>query len=222
MKKIEKTITTSKTIYQAIDGAQFESEQSCKDWESRLQCTINAAWNKIPKTEIPFCDLFWSGCDDDILVIVKPRDIEDVKIINMQCNLSEKECLTQEDIGREITFIDYCGDYCKQNTPTPFKDMLADIDKCKKIAAEDIKNYGYYEVKLSSEDKADSTNGYSLYRCINSAKYIVRRWFDGEGIQEKTITLNIFKDGEFLRTETYTAEYNKADWQSFKFEKDED
>lgn len=222
MKKEMKTFTTSKEVWIAKDGTEFNEEQKCKDYEQSLECTINAAWNKIPKTEIYYDELFWSGCDEDCLMIIKPRNMEDVKIVNMKCNLKEADCLTQDDIGKEITFQTYYdGEYYKLKTTTPFKDIIATIDEQKKRAADDIKNYGYYEIKYTVNGNTTLTKSYSMYAAMKTVKNTIRNELykiAADELYKTNVTLHIFKDGNPYKDEEYAVEYDKHNYSAFKFD----
>lgn len=222
MKRVTKTETISKTVFEAIDGTEFTDEKKCRDWEDELQCTINAAWNKIPKATVNYSDIFWGSCEDDEIIIIKPRNIEDIKIINIKCRLSEKEALTQDDIGKEIYFTVYCGDDYYKSSQS-LKDAIETIKKHMVIAKDDLNNYALYKIKFTAGQQVGEVESYSLYQSRELVKNSVRSFlYKFEGLQKVDATLTIYKNDKEYATEEYCVEYNKADWSSFKFEKQED
>lgn len=79
--KIEKV-----TIYEAIDGTQFENKEECKKYESSAFGIINAKYQKlIIKRDNETCILN-TGSEDVYLEILKVTSIEDADIIyQMMC-----------------------------------------------------------------------------------------------------------------------------------------
>lgn len=109
-----------KTEYIAIDGTIFRTKEECEQWEKSYECTLTCSMKKIPHIETNGEDAYLQcgGCDEEVWII-KPRDFEDIKVINAYTEATCCGCkanLTQEDIGKLIAMNfgydhDWCGVY---------------------------------------------------------------------------------------------------------------
>ena len=106
-----------KTEYIAIDGTIFRTKEECEQWEKSYECTLTCSMKKIPHIETNGEDAYLQcgNCDDEVWII-KPRDFEDIKVINAYTEATCCGCkanLTQEDIGKLIAMnFGYDHDYC--------------------------------------------------------------------------------------------------------------
>lgn len=219
-KIIDKVVKVEEvTKFVAIDGTVFTCEESCRKYEKSLECTICAAWNKIPKGTVDFDMLFLGGCSDDGYIVIKPRNLDDVKIINMYCRFNEKEALTQDDIGKEICIEDCCGEYYKLSSSDIFQTVINDINKCKAKVFTDLNNYGYYELVAQLGEHSFAHSDYSYNECLNRIKYKIKGYLSNfDGIQSHTVKITAKKDGEHYDTSDYNVQYNKETYE-FKFVK---
>lgn len=116
MKRIEKEIQKIEKVVTFIseDGQEFTSEDSCKKWEESYKGTLCAAFNKIPRVNTNGCDAYiQSGQPDDVAYILRPRNFEDIKVLNAYGKMISgcEPKLTQDDIG-EVLIVDMgccCG-----------------------------------------------------------------------------------------------------------------
>lgn len=118
MRKIENEIVTKSIVtkYEASDGRQFDNEADCKAWEDSYKCTITKCFQKIPQIKIPGSKsyLSYSNEDDEVVTII-PRDLEDIKVINayVKATTCDEINITHESIGRVIILnFGYDHDWC--------------------------------------------------------------------------------------------------------------
>lgn len=144
MKKIENEVVvkTIETVYEAIDGNRFDSEEACKEWEKSYKCTVKVSWDKIPKQKINSCDfgLAYADCDYNCFMVI-PRNMNDIVAINafikMKVN-TEDSFLSAENIGKAMVLnfgfdYDWCDVYEMEN-------RLAFLNRMWKETAEKLNN----------------------------------------------------------------------------------
>lgn len=110
MEKFTEERKVTETRFRAKDGRVFATEEQCREYEKSYDCTIKKMWNDIPKEKTCVYNIYPNNCDDDSeAVLVKVRDIEDVKTINAYLtNLvgcGGETPLGKDDIGKEIVFL---------------------------------------------------------------------------------------------------------------------
>lgn len=108
-----------RTEYVAVDGTVFRTKEECEKWEKSYECTLTQSIKAIPHIETNGEDAYLQcGNMDDEVWIVKPRDFEDIKVINAYTETCacKNAGLTQDDIGKTIALNfgydhDWCGVY---------------------------------------------------------------------------------------------------------------
>ena len=191
IKKETKVVETK--VYVAIDGTEFDNADKCKEWEKSLECMVNAGWKKIPKSCICEESFLWGGCCDDYIYIIKPRSLDDIKIINMYTELSEDEALTQDDIDKEVTLeLSYGSEWyrSKGGVEQIIKDVQNGIDKLH----HNLENYGIYVAKSEGESVEDITE--------DDAREELFRKFRRNNC-DKDIVIELYKDGEKYKEEKW-------------------
>lgn len=141
MKKVEKEIQKTEKIitYVSDDGQEFASEESCREWENSYKGTLWKAFNVIPHIETNGDDSYIQSSNyDDCVWVLKPRNFEDIKVINAYTKtfVGESADLTQDDIGILLMInFGYDNDWCDvyrvdnylkkiQNTFDKFKETI--------------------------------------------------------------------------------------------------
>lgn len=107
-----------RTEYVAIDGTVFRTKEECEQWEKSYKCTITQSMKAIPHVETDGESAYLQcGNDCDEVWIVKPRDFEDIKVINAYTEATCYGCktnFTQDDIGKMIAINFGCDhDWCE-------------------------------------------------------------------------------------------------------------
>ena len=115
MKKVEKEIQKTEKIitYVSDDGLEFVSEENCREWENSYRCTLRKALKEIPHIETNGDDSYIQGGKyDDYVWVFKPRNFEDIKVINAYTETftGTSADLTQDDIG-VLLMINFGYDY---------------------------------------------------------------------------------------------------------------
>lgn len=104
MKEIRKEIQRIEEVitYESVDGRVFNTKEDCKKWEESYECTIRAAMKKIPQIETDCGDIFIVNPPEERVIVLKPRNIEDIEVINAYGRIIDNytELLTQDDIGK--------------------------------------------------------------------------------------------------------------------------
>lgn len=217
--------TTTKTIetpyWTAIDGKEFETEESCKEYEKSVKCTVNAAFEKIPKAEMNEENIFWCGCDSTIMII-KPRNFDDIKIINMYCNFVYPDSiLTQDDINKDIILEDCSGDWyrLKNNWEESF---VNPIIKAFNTLHHSLDEYGLWTVDalITMPDNnihPVSKSGYQIhilkediYQSIKGTMTKLAKTEDN--IICANVQFMISKDGKEVKTFDKSVVFDKVHW----------
>lgn len=106
MKKIVKEIQRTEEIitYESVDGKKFKTKEDCERWEKSYECTIRMSFNKIPQVKTSCESTGIMGSAEDTIVVLKPRNMEDISVINAYGNIIDSfaEPLTQDDIGKYL------------------------------------------------------------------------------------------------------------------------
>lgn len=218
--------TTTKTIetpyWTAIDGKEFETEESCKEYEKSVKCTVNAAFEKIPKAEMCEQDIFWCGYDDSTIVIIKPRNFDDIKIINMYCNfVSPDSIFTQDDINKDIILECCSGDWyrIKNNWEESF---INPIIKAFNTLHHSLDEYGLWNVTATITMPDDSTysitkSGYQIHIVKEDVHRIIRDTMSKLiKTEDNTLYANVHfiisKDGKEVKTFDKSVVFDKTHW----------
>ena len=97
----EKVIYTD--VFVANDGTEFKTQEECEKYEKSWEGTINASFQKVP--HVKATEMYWlgdwTGCEDFNVYLIKPRNLDDIRVINEHFHLSSSEMLTQDNIGVE-------------------------------------------------------------------------------------------------------------------------
>lgn len=110
MKEIQREVivTKNETVYEAIDGILFTDKIACIEYDNTAKAVINAAFSKVPggKEAIDECKLFFDAYDNRMYVL-RPRNEEDIKAINMFCKYHacdgcKSELVDNNYIGKTI------------------------------------------------------------------------------------------------------------------------
>lgn len=101
LRKEEKIIYTD--VFIANDGTEFKTQEECEKYEESWAGTISASFQKVPhvKTTEMYWLGNWSGSEDFDIYLIKPRNLDDIRIINEYFKLSQSDMLTQDNIGNE-------------------------------------------------------------------------------------------------------------------------
>ena len=118
--RIEKVVVETKVTYVSIDGKEFKTEEECRLWENSYKGTLTASMKQIPLYETNGDSAYLpGGQEDDEVWILRPRNFEDIKVINAYTDelcCGCKANLTQDDVGKLIALNfgydhDWCGIY---------------------------------------------------------------------------------------------------------------
>lgn len=114
IKEIEKTY--KEKIYVAVDGKEFKNEADCKEWENSYKCTIKQSFDKLPKLQVDgFSVAFPCACGDDYILVVEPKSLEDITLINAYTKAFIDDfsvCMDVACIGKKVVLnFGYSNDY---------------------------------------------------------------------------------------------------------------
>lgn len=142
MKEIRKEIQRIEEVikYESVDGREFNTKEDCKKWEESYECTIRAAMKKIPQIETDCSDIFIVNPPEERVIVLKPRNIEDIKVINAYGKMLDNftEPLTQDDIEKilmiytgynEDWFVIYRTDKYLKEINSRFDDFKEQINR---------------------------------------------------------------------------------------------
>lgn len=144
LRKEEKVIYTD--VFIANDGTEFTTQEECEKYEKSWECTISASFKKIPhikRTEFEWLGE-WAGSEDFDVYLIKPRNLDDVRIINEYFKLSQNEMLTQDNIGiecfieKESWYSDSSGYVYKDGIEIQVSKALMEIAKMRM----ELENFG--------------------------------------------------------------------------------
>lgn len=132
--------------WESIDGRKFNSAEDCKRWEDSYACTINREMKNIPHVLIGMDELMPYAYSDDALLVIAPRDFDDVTVANAWIRFhyrasEDNVYLTSKDIGNTKTIYINCEGECYLDYEGSYKNMLAQI----------IKNFGELHAKIENK-----------------------------------------------------------------------
>lgn len=81
MKSVSKEVTNTICGWEAIDGTFFENKEECKKYENSAKTVILAKYNKLVIKSGSEEELFYIGCGDNIVDIVKISKYSDIDVI---------------------------------------------------------------------------------------------------------------------------------------------
>lgn len=82
MKKVQKEIKKHITVYEAVDGTEFNSEEECKKYEESAKCVLMTRYNKLVVKTCSEYDVFnYIGSEDEVVDIVKINSLSDIDTI---------------------------------------------------------------------------------------------------------------------------------------------
>lgn len=89
-------------IYESVDGAVFESRDECTEHENSIFRILKDKFDKIPHSYMSEID-FLEGAGSDVkgFYLISPRNIDDIKVINLLFNLCTYEAFDENDINEE-------------------------------------------------------------------------------------------------------------------------
>ena len=82
MKEIVKEVKNTYTVYQAIDGTEFNSIEECKKYEDTAKCLLLTKYKPLVKKTVSEYDVFNTGSDEYMVDILQClRDEADIDIL---------------------------------------------------------------------------------------------------------------------------------------------
>lgn len=117
MKIINEQRTVTDVYYEATDGTRFNTSKECEIYEKTAKCAIKAAFNSLPMRIIQ-CD----QADDNLTCdsqygIIKPRDANDIIVINAFLKLFDSKLVPVDVIGHTLVFyINYDEEWYYEGT----------------------------------------------------------------------------------------------------------
>ncbi len=150
----ERKIIEKQTIYIANDGTEFKTQEDCKKYEESWTCTLKVSFNRIPHTKMNTENYLygWGGYCNDYIYLIKPRNLDDIRILNTYFNICEQDRFTQDDIGKECVvevYDDGSNRRYKKGIETPINDIMKSIA----IMREELDNFGKEKVESKTESE---------------------------------------------------------------------
>ena len=84
--KKEKKSTYIYTVYQAVDGTEFNSEEECQKYEGTAKCLLLTKYKPLVKRTASECDIFNTGSDEYMIDILQYLSSESDIDILIQLN----------------------------------------------------------------------------------------------------------------------------------------
>lgn len=82
MKEIIRETKSTYIIYQAIDGAEFNSKEECKKYEDTAKCMLLTRYRPLVKKTVSEIDVFNTGSDEYMVDILQClRDEADIDVL---------------------------------------------------------------------------------------------------------------------------------------------
>lgn len=140
--------------WESADGRKFNSAEECEKWEDSYHCTINMEMKNIPHVIIGVDELMPYAYSDDALLVIAPRNFDDVTVANAWIQLhyevtGDNVYLTSKDIGNTKTIYVNCDGECYLNYEGSYKNMLAQT----------IKNFGKLQARIEGEISKKAKRG---------------------------------------------------------------
>ena len=112
MKEITKEMKSAYTVYQAIDGTEFNSKEECQKYEDTAKCLLLTKYKPLVKRTVSEYDIFNTGSDEFMIDI-------------LQCLSSESDI----DILIQLNRLYYSG---RKLDDDFYDNMRSKLEKCLK------------------------------------------------------------------------------------------
>lgn len=112
MKEITKEMKSAYTVYQAIDGTEFNSKEECQKYEDTAKCFLLTKYKPLVKRTVSEYDIFNTGSDEYMIDI-------------LQCLSSESDI----DILIQLNRLYYSG---RKLDDDFYDNMRSKLEKCLK------------------------------------------------------------------------------------------
>lgn len=112
MKEITKEMKSTYTVYQAIDGTEFNSKEECQKYEDTAKCFLLTKYKPLVKRTVSEYDIFNTGSDEYMIDI-------------LQCLSSESDI----DILIQLNRLYYSG---RKLDDDFYDNMRSKLEKCLK------------------------------------------------------------------------------------------
>ena len=86
MKEITKEMKSTYTVYQAIDGTEFNSKEECQKYEDTAKCLLLTKYKPLVKRTVSEYDIFNTGSDEYMIDILQYLSSESDIDILIQLN----------------------------------------------------------------------------------------------------------------------------------------
>lgn len=117
MKTIREERTVTDIFYEATDGTRFSTQKECEAYENTAKCAIKSAFSSLPM-KLFSCD----QADDNLTcdaqyALIKPRNADDIIIINAFLQLFDSRPVPVDVIGQVLVFyINYDDEWYYEGT----------------------------------------------------------------------------------------------------------
>lgn len=86
MKEITREKKSTYTVYQAVDGTEFNSKEECQKYEDTAKCLLLTEYKPLVKRTASECDIFNTGSDEYMIDILQYLSSESDIDILIQLN----------------------------------------------------------------------------------------------------------------------------------------
>jgi hypothetical protein len=96
MKSVSKEVTNTIYGWEAIDGTFFDNKEECQKYENSAKTVILAKYNKLVVKSGSEEELFYIGCGDNTVDVVKISKYSDIDVIMQLHTLPSEDSLNKQ------------------------------------------------------------------------------------------------------------------------------
>lgn len=102
MKSVSKEVTNTIYGWEAIDGTFFDNKEECQKYENSAKTVILAKYNKLVIKSGSEEELFYIGCGDNIIDVVRISEPSDIDVI-LQLYTLINGTPSEDSLNKQIT-----------------------------------------------------------------------------------------------------------------------
>ena len=114
MQRKDIKVESTKTVWVAADGREFNNSDECIAYENSFRGAIRSMISQMAIKKMTEYSFFTTGCDDNTVYCLKPKDKDDILRIKQYiaaCN-ADPNSVEDSDIGKELVLtVSYNDEY---------------------------------------------------------------------------------------------------------------
>lgn len=135
MKTINIEVKSTKVVYEASDGLQFNDIEQCRRYENTFRCAMRSLINGLAIRQTTEYAFFNRGCDDNTVYLLHPKDMDElirIKQYVASCD-GNVDSVKEDFIGKDVVLtVTYGDEYAWAETLDSIVNRMMDFFKVDK------------------------------------------------------------------------------------------